>query len=55
MTGAGEETGTCRRPGCSSAAFRAQDELSYAREHFIWICLAGHVVHEEGPTARSVA
>lgn len=52
MTGAGADTGRCRRPGCTSPAFRARDELSYATDHYVWICLSGHKVPEERPAAR---
>jgi len=55
MTAAGTDTGSCRRPGCTAPAFRAHDELSYATEHYLWICLSGHVVAEQRSDARSAA
>ncbi len=56
MTDRAKTTGVCPRPDCASPAFRAYDDLSYASGHFIWICLAGHEVHEAGPVpGRSVA
>lgn len=56
MTDRANSTGVCPRAGCASPAFRTYDDLSYARGHFIWICLAGHEVHEDGAASgRSVA
>lgn len=45
----------CPRPDCTSPAFRTYDDLSYATGHYLWICLSGHEVHEEGPVGREVA
>jgi hypothetical protein len=56
MTERANSTGVCPRSDCTSPAFRTYDDLSYATGHYLWICLAGHEVHEPGPASgRSVA